>query len=75
MKAILEFTLPEEQSEFEAASSVHKYQQFLWSLENEIRSACKYESGLLKDLPPDAVEKLRDVFYELKAEAGVTENL
>jgi hypothetical protein len=75
MKATLEFTLPEEQSEFEAASSVHKYQQLLWSLENEIRSACKYESGLLKALSPDAIEKLCEVYYDLKSEAGVPEDL
>jgi hypothetical protein len=75
MKATLEFKLPEEQAEFEAASSVHKYQSFMWEFEEEIRSAWKHNSGRLKDIPFDALDKVREAYYDMKANAGVPEDL
>jgi hypothetical protein len=47
-KAILEFTLPEEQEEYETAQSAAKYAHQLEGLKNELRKVRKYDNLIVK---------------------------
>jgi len=42
MKAILQFTLPEEQEEFEAAQDGWKYRRIITDMDEHLRSIVKY---------------------------------
>lgn len=43
MKALLKFSLPEEQDEFETANNGWKYRSILCDIDNFLRSKLKYE--------------------------------
>lgn len=65
MKAILEFNLPEEQSEFELASNANKYYSILWELDQHLRSKIKYADENTPDLFIETLQMVRDHFWEL----------
>jgi hypothetical protein len=46
MKAILEFNLPEEQSEFNMATRGHEFFCALWDLNNLLRDRQKYDISI-----------------------------
>ncbi len=46
-KGILQFDLPEEKDEFQAASNASKTQEFLHYLDNELRGIVKHGSSLI----------------------------
>jgi len=60
-KAILEFNLPDEQSEFENAANGSKWKSLVWSLDQDIRDEIKYRDKV--ELQP-----IRDKLYELLEE-------
>ena len=43
MKAILEFYLPEENSDFQAAINGHNYKSAIWDFDQLLRSEMKYK--------------------------------
>ena len=69
-KAILSFTLPDEESEFRSAVNGSKYQCVLWSLDQHLRNRIKHE-----DLQPavyDALQHARAELHSMLSEHGVT---
>ena len=43
MKAILEFDLPEDNTDFQAAINGHKYKDAIWDFDQLLRSEMKYK--------------------------------
>lgn len=68
-KAILEFNLPEEQSEFNDAISAARVKSMLWDFSQQLRSWDKYHHDF-KDAD-DALDKTREQFYRLLNEHNV----
>jgi hypothetical protein len=58
MKAILEYTLPDEQAEHYCAIKGQDMLNVLWELKSELRSMLKY--GDLPDAQYEIVEKIQD---------------
>jgi len=63
MKAILEFNLSEEQSEYELANKASKLYCALWNIEQQIRQWRKYESK--ESL---SIDELANKFYDIVGE-------
>jgi hypothetical protein len=66
MKAVLEFDLPEDNKDFEAAINGHKYKSAHWDFDQLLRSEIKY-----KDLSEDtykAYKFCRDELRKILAE-------
>lgn len=66
MKAILEFDLPEENIDFQAAVNGHKYKSAIWDFDQLLRSEMKYKE--LSDETYNAYkwcrEELRKILLE-----------
>lgn len=63
-KVVLEFTLPEEQEEFDTAYKGHIYKQTIEELDNWLRAMSKYEDK--EDVSIDEVRsKIREIEREL----------
>jgi hypothetical protein len=59
-KAILEFDLPEENSEFQLCTNAADYYSALWELSQQIRQWTKYDNK-----ESVSMEELSDVFYNI----------
>jgi len=72
MKAILEFNLPEDQSDFDLAANGAKSQVALWEMDQWLRSQYKYMSDeeYSKD-KYETFEKCRDQLREIMFENGL----
>ena len=73
MKAVFEFNLPEDQHEYEVMSQASKTQTFLWDFSQKLRSWYKH-GHQFKDAD-DAVDKIREEFYQLLNEHEVNIDL
>lgn len=73
MKAVFEFNLPEDQREYEVMIQASKAQAFLWDFSQQLRSWYKY-GHQFKDAD-DAVDKIREEFYQLLNEHDVNLDL
>jgi len=62
-KAIFEFSLPEEQDEYDVMNQAPKVQRFLWEFSQQLRSWQKYGHQFTD--AGDAVNKIREEFYTL----------
>lgn len=62
-KAIFEFSLPEEQNEYDIMNQAPKVQSFLWEFSQQLRSWQKYGHQFTD--ADDAVHKIREEFYAL----------
>jgi hypothetical protein len=62
-KAIFEFSLPEEQDEYDIMNQAPKMQRFLWDFSQQLRSWQKYGHQFTN--ADDAVNKIREEFYNL----------
>jgi hypothetical protein len=62
MKAILEFTLPEDQNEFETCSNAKHVLIALWDFRQDMRQWLKHGHEFKN--ADDALEKINDAFYE-----------
>ena len=60
MKAILEFTLPEDSSEYKLASSAPDFFLVLWDFDQWLRSEIKYNDKDYQGIR----DKLHEVMYE-----------
>lgn len=61
--AYLRFNLPEDQEEYNMVNNAGKLFSALWDIQQELRKYYKYGHEF-KDAD-DAVEKIRDKFYEI----------
>lgn len=68
MKGILEFNLPEEQSEFDLANNASKYYSVLWDLDQYLRNFVKYPSDREDPILTDTMAKVRDELWKLMNE-------
>lgn len=71
MKAILEFDLPEDSSEFDLACRAAKFHGVLWDLDQWLRGIIKYDNVI----PPehiDVYQKVRDRLHEELSSNGVS---
>ncbi|NDD84128.1 hypothetical protein EBZ38_07620 [bacterium] len=63
MKAILEFNLPEEQSEYELYANAGNLNSALFEFANHLRSKIKYEN--LSDVEYRIYDEIRKEFYSI----------
>lgn len=71
MKAILEFTLPEEQVEFDCAVDGVKWMSAMWELDQYLRNQLKYEAEQLPKDKLNAIKEFRIKLYEILTEEGL----
>ena len=72
MKAILEFNLPEDQSEFDLAVNGAKAQSTLWEMDQWLRQQYKYMSDdEYSEDKYETFEKCRDQLREIMFENGL----
>lgn len=72
MKAILEFSLPDDQEEYETASNASKYRYVLTELSEHLRRRVKYAPDNQLEEVTLALEGIRDMIYELLRQDNVT---
>jgi len=70
MKAILEFNLPEEQTEFDLAVNGNKWSFVAWKIDQELRSKIKYSESIT-DEQRDIYQEVRNLINEFMLEQGV----
>lgn len=68
-KATIQFNLPEEQGEFDAAISAERMKSMLWDFSQQLRSWRKYHNDFTD--ADDALDKIREEFYRLLNEHNV----
>ena len=73
IKAIFEFNLPEDQRDYDVMNQASKTQTFLWEFSQQLRSWYKH-GHQFKDAN-DAVDKIREEFYQLLNEHDVNLDL
>ena len=66
MKAILEFNLPDDQSDFELATNGYKWSVVAWELDQWLRSQIKYAPEDMSQEVYDAFQQCRDKLHEIK---------
>ena len=72
MKAILEFNLPEDKIEFEAASKSMDWAIMAWDIDQYIRNRLKYQSEKLDtSSAKEELEILRKELHDLMEESGL----
>ena len=71
MKAILEFKLPDDQSEYELAVNAPKMYNALWDIKQLIRSKLKHNSDSLTDAELKQWEIMKDEFYLILDEQNI----
>ena len=71
MKAILEFTLPEEQVEFDCAVDGVKWMSAMWDLDQWLRNQLKYEAEQLSKDKLNAIKEFRIKLHEIINEEGL----
>ena len=73
MKAIFEFSLPEDQHEYEIMSQSTRIHSFLWDFSQQLRSWQKYSNDFQD--AGDALDKIRTEFYRLLSEQQINIDL
>ncbi len=71
MKAKLEFNLPEDEEQFNAASKAMEWALLVWDLDQQCRDWNKYDNHNFTDIQ-DALQGVRRIIYEAMIEKGVT---
>ena len=65
MKAILEFNLPDDQSDFESAVNGYKWQLAVWDMNQYLRSVTKYAPDETSAEVVEALDKARDKLFNI----------
>ena len=65
MKAILEFNLPDDQSDFESAVNGYKWQLAVWDMNYYLRSVTKYAPDETSAEVFEALDKARDELFNI----------
>lgn len=68
MKAILEFNLPEDNSEFQLAVNAVNWYAVLWDIDKELRSQIKHAPDTMHDEYYKALQHVRNKLNELMSE-------
>ena len=68
MKAILEYSIPEEADEFEMAMNAGAVGAALHEFSEHLRSLIKYPEGKVTKAQLDERERIRETFYEIMGE-------
>ena len=63
MKAIIEFTLPDEEQEFKEALSGGMFKYVLWRLDQDLRGKIKYEQ--LNDCEHKCYSDIRELLHQI----------
>ena len=71
MKATLEFSLPEEQEQFEDASNGWKWSHAMWQLDQFLRAKVKYASDDASEESIDAYQDARDELHRILNESNL----
>lgn len=71
MKAIIEFKLPEEQSEFDMFNKASKMYNTLWEMQQWLRGQTKYASDEASEDRIKAFYDCRDAFNQLLSENNI----
>lgn len=71
MKAILEFNLEEDRSDFTLAVNASKWYSVVWDMDQYLRTRLKYEDSI-NDQEYEAVEKAREHLFSLMRESGIS---
>jgi len=72
MKAILEFELPDDKTEFDTASKAMDWAILAWDIEQYIRNRLKYQSEKLEtSSAKEELEFLRNQLHEMMEENGL----
>jgi len=73
MKAKLEFTLPEEEEEYNTALNGHKWKYLLWDFDQcFLREIIKYGHNKYSEEQINTFQVVRDKIYELMSEKGIS---
>jgi len=72
MKAILEYNLPDDQSDFTLANNALNFWRVLYELDNELRAKTKYAPDDMTDDDYDAYQQIREKLHELMTENNVS---
>ena len=64
MKAIIEFSLPEEQEEYEIFNNARNYYAQLWDIDQYCRSVIKYDVDNDKSVN-EVAEKIRSMLHDV----------
>ena len=67
MKAILEFNLPEDQTEYQMVNDASKMFSVIWDMKQWLRSQIKYAPDSMSDDTYKAFEECREKLNELLA--------
>jgi len=70
MKAILEFNMEDDRTDFQLAVDAPKWYTLAWEFDQYLRTRMKYEENISED-EYKAVEAARDKFRELMNESGL----
>lgn len=70
MKAIIEYTLPDDMLEFKVASNAHGWWSVLYDLDQHLRSKTKWTD--LTQEQYDVYEEVKERLYELMQESKVS---
>jgi len=65
MKAILEFNLPDDQSDFESAINGYKWELAMWDMNQYLRSVTKYAPDETSAEVVEALDKARDKLFNI----------
>lgn len=65
MKAILEFNLPDDQSDFESAINGYKWELAMWDMNQYLRSVTKYAPDETSAEVVEALDKARDELFNI----------
>ena len=72
MKAILEFILPDDKTEFDAATKAMDWAILAWDIEQYIRNRLKYQTDKLQtSSAKEELELLRNELHDLMQENGL----
>ena len=72
MKAILEFILPDDKTEFDAATKAMDWAILAWDIEQYIRNRLKYQTDKLQtSSAKEELELLRNELHDLMQESGL----
>jgi len=72
MKAVLEFNLPEDDHEFEMATSGSKFHSVLWDMDQYLRAKIKYAPDDMSDDTLQAFEQCRSQLHEFMGNYNVS---
>lgn len=74
MEAILKFSLPEDQYEYDTANNASKYRSVLWDLDQYLRDKVKYPAEDYDSVEIDTYDKVRTELWNLLNEHNIDLN-